>query len=209
MYTILWVSPKITWVSPEGGWSAAALGDFTGEGDDEIVAVGGKDGAARLVIYDPVVASGSVDADQEFNGIPWKQLYITNLPATPRLVATGEFDPAVPGREIIYTTDAPPDPNGNPQSVVTILVQTASPADGTAWRTLTSITTGQVWSDISTGDLELTGVDNAALIDEDRGVLAVYRLVNNDAAALLSLGQRYARMEQFGDRTGRAGDGAA
>ncbi len=102
--------PKITWVSPEGGWSAAALGDFTGEGDDEIVAVGGKDGAARLVIYDPVVASGAVDANQEFNGIPWKQLYITNLPATPRLVATGEFDPAVPGREIIYTTDAPPDP---------------------------------------------------------------------------------------------------
>jgi hypothetical protein len=172
--------PKITWVSSEGGWSAAALGDFTGEGDDEIVAVGGKDGAARLVIYDPVVASGAVDANQEFNGIPWKQLYITNLPATPRLVATGEFDPAVPGREIIYTTDAPPDSNGNPQSVVTILVQTGSSADGTAWRTLSSITTGQVWSDISTGDLELTGVDNAALIDEDRGVLAVYRLVNNE-----------------------------
>ena len=172
--------PKITWVSPEGGWSAAALGDFTGEGDDEIVAVGGKDGAARLVIYDPVVASGSVDANQEANGIPWKQLYITGLPATPRLVATGEFDPAVPGREILYTTDAPADSNGNPQSVVTILVQTGSAADGTAWRTLSSITTGQVWSDVSTGDLELTGVDNAALIDEDRGVLAVYRLVNNE-----------------------------
>lgn len=172
--------PKITWVSPEGGWSAAALGDFTGEGDDEIVAVGGKDGASRLVIYDPVVASGPVDANQEFNGIPWKQLYITNLPATPRLVATGEFAPAVPGREILYTTDAPPDPNGNPRSVVTILVQNGSPANGTSWRTLTSITTGQVWSDVSTGDLELTGVDNAALIDEDRGVLAVYRLVNNE-----------------------------
>ncbi len=73
----------------------------------------------------------------------------------------------------------PPDPNGNPRSVVTILVQTGSPADGTAWRTLTSTTTGQQWSDISTGDLELTGIDNAALIDEDRGVLAVYRLANN------------------------------
>ncbi len=171
--------PKISWVSPEGDWSAAALGDFTGEGDEEIVAVGGKDGAPRLVVYDPVVASGAVDANQEFNGVPWRQLYSINLPATPRLVATGEFDPAVAGREIIYTTDAPPDPNGSPRSVVTILVQTASPADGTAWRVLTSAATGQQWSDISTGDLELTGLDNVALIDEDRGVLAVYRLANN------------------------------
>ena len=29
---------------------------------------------------------------------------------------------------------------------------------------------------MSTGDLALTGIDHIALIDEDRGVLAVYRL---------------------------------
>lgn len=168
--------PTIVWVSPEGGWQAAALGDFTGDGDDEIVAVGGEGTAARLVVYDPVVASGTVNSDQQFNGVPWKQLYITNLPATPRLVATGEFDPAVPGREIIFTTDAPPDDSGNPRSVITITTQAAGSADGTAWRALASATTGQQWSDISTGDLALTGIDHIALIDEDRGVLSVYRL---------------------------------
>ncbi len=168
--------PKITWVSPEGGWGAAALGDFTGDGDDEIVAVGGEGAAARLVVYDPVVASGSVDANQQFGGVPWKQLYITNLPATPRLVATGEFDPSVAGQEIVYTTDAPPDSDGDPRSIVAILTQASDPADGSAWRTFTSTTTGQQWSDISTGDLALTGIDHIALIDEDRGVLSVYRL---------------------------------
>jgi hypothetical protein len=168
--------PKIGWVSPEGGWEAAALGDFTGDGDEEIVAVGGEGAAARLVVYDPVVASGSVNADQQFNGVPWKQLYIVSLSATPRLVATGEFEPAVPGREIVYTTDAAPDPDGDPRSAITVLAQTANPADGTTWRILTSTTTGQQWSDMSTGDLALTGIDHIALIDEDRGVLAVYRL---------------------------------
>jgi hypothetical protein len=168
--------PKITWVSPEGGWEAVALGDFTGDGDEEIVAVGGEGLAGRLVVYDPVVASGPVDADQQFNGIPWRQLFAVNLGATPRLVATGEFDPSVPGREIVYTTDAPPDPDGDPRSVVTLLTQSAAPPLGAAWRTLTSATTGQAWSDISTGDLAASGSDHIALIDEDRGVLAVFRL---------------------------------
>jgi hypothetical protein len=166
----------IAWVSPEGGWQAAALGDVTGDGDEEIVAIGGKDAAARLVVYDPVVAAGAVNADQQFNGVPWKQLYITNLPATPRLVATGEFDPASPGREIVYVTDAPPDNDGDPRSVITILTQAGGTTDGTAWRMLASATTGQQWSDISTGDLALTGIDHIALIDEDRGVLSVFRL---------------------------------
>jgi len=169
-------SPQITWISPEGGWNAVALGDFTGEGDDEIVAVGGEGSGSRLVIYDPVVASGAVDASQQFNGVPWKTLFATYLSGTPRLVAVGEFNAAVTGDEIVYTTDAPAI-NGDPRSQITILMQT-SPANGTAWTQYATQTSGQQWSDISTGDLEVSGIDNIALIDEDRGVLAVFRLLN-------------------------------
>jgi hypothetical protein len=169
-------APKITWISPEGGWEAAALGDFTGDGDEEIVAVGGEGPGGRLVIYDPVIASGPVDAGQQFNGIPWRQLFAVNLGATPRLVATGEFDASVAGREIVYTTDVPADSDGDPRSALTILTQNVTPPDGTAWRTLAGAITGQAWSDISTGDLALSGSDHIALIDEDRGVLAVFRL---------------------------------
>ena len=174
-------SPQITWVSPEGGWSAVALGDFTGEGDDEIVAVGGEGANSRLVIYDPVVASGAVDAGQQFNGVPWKTLFATYVAGTPRLVAVGEFNAAVTGREIVYTTDAPAE-GSDPRSKISILMQTASPADGTAWTEYATLFTGQQWSDISTGDLEVSGVDNIALIDEDRGVLSVFRLLNGALA---------------------------
>ncbi len=168
-------APVIAWVSPEGGWSGAALGDFTGEGDQEIVAIGEENGVGRLAIYDPVVASGVVDSDQQINGIPWRRLYFSTLPARPRLVAVGEFDSSVAGQEIIYTADAPSD-GGDPRSSITILTQSANPADGSAWRTLTTTTTGQQWSDIATGDLEVSGIDDLVLIDEDRGVLAAYRL---------------------------------
>lgn len=170
-------SPQITWVSPEGGWSAVALGDFTGEGDDEIVAVGGEGAGSRLVIYDPVVASGEVDAGQQFNGVPWRTLFATYLSATPRLVAVGEFNNGVTGDEIVYTADAPP-AGSDPRSQLTILMQTAISADGTAWTQYATLNTGQQWSDISTGDLEVSGIDNIALIDEDRGVLSVFRLLD-------------------------------
>lgn len=171
-------SPQITWVSPEGGWNAAAVGDFTGEGDDEIVAVGGEGAASRLVVYDPVIAAGAVDASQQFNGVPWRTLYSTYLGATPRLVAVGEFNTAVPGREIVYTTDDPSS-DGDPRSRITILAQTAGPATGGSWAPYSTSSSGQQWSDISTGDLEVSGLDNIAFIDEDRGVLAVYRLAGS------------------------------
>ncbi len=171
-------NPPIAFASPQGGWEIVALGDFTGEGDKEIVAIGASGPGGRLVIYDPVVASGTVDADQQFNGVPWKQLYSVDLPYVPRLVAVGEFDPNVAGQEIAYTTDGPPTGAGDATSIITVLAQSANPPDGTAWRVLATQTSKQAWSDISTGDLALEGIDQIVVIDEDRGTLNAFRLVN-------------------------------
>ena len=166
------------WHSPTGGWRQAALGDFTGEGDQEIVAIGGDGSGGRLIIYDPVVASGSVDLDQQQNGVPWVVLYETTLPGTPRLIGTGNFVPSVLGNEIIYTYDPPGSVPGNRSTQVVILTQTNNPPDGRAWRVLTEMTNEGSWSDLAAGDLEATGVDDLVLIDEDASFLAVYRLSN-------------------------------
>ena len=88
---------QVQWVSPTGGWFDAALGDFNADGDLEIVTIKGDHDASRLTIFDPVVSSGPINLDQQFNGIYWDTLYDTSLPGTPDLVATGKFNPGVPG----------------------------------------------------------------------------------------------------------------
>ena len=40
-------------------------------------------------------------AGQEINGVPWKLVYQASLPARPEVVATGNFDPGVPGDEVL------------------------------------------------------------------------------------------------------------
>ena len=72
--------PLVTWVSPTGGWRSVALGDFNADGDDEIVAISLDESGNRLIIYDPVVASGPVDPDNNFSGNYWTTLYQTTLP---------------------------------------------------------------------------------------------------------------------------------
>jgi len=167
---------KESWYSPAGGWRQAALGDFTGEGDQEIVAIGGDGSNGRLVIYDPVVAEGDLDENQQINGVPWTTLYAASLPGTPRLIGVGEFDPTVAGREIIYTYDVPGSEPGNRKTQVVILTQTNNPPDGRAWRVLAGMMNSRSWSDMVAGNLEGTDVDNLVLIDEDVSLLAAYRL---------------------------------
>jgi hypothetical protein len=101
----------IQWVSPTAGWRDLALGDFTGDGDMEIVAIGGGGSDGRLAIYDPVVASGPVNPDNNYAGdVYWDLLFATTLPATPRLVTTGAFlaGSASTGFAVVYDDPAAP-----------------------------------------------------------------------------------------------------
>ncbi|MCB0185083.1 MAG: VCBS repeat-containing protein, partial [Caldilineaceae bacterium] len=61
----------VAWVSPEGGWRDLTLADVNGDGDLEILAVGGEAYTGRLVIYDPVLTEGAIVPDQIINTIPW------------------------------------------------------------------------------------------------------------------------------------------
>ncbi|MGQ9586176.1 MAG: BACON domain-containing protein [Anaerolineae bacterium] len=69
---------KVEFDSKETGWRLVRAGDFNGDGDQELVAIGGGD----LMVYDPVVPSGSTACTFERNIAPDKW----------ELLATGDID---------------------------------------------------------------------------------------------------------------------
>ncbi len=166
--------PAVSFRSPDTGWIDAAVGDFNGDGDDEIVAIGEN---GLLKIYDPVIASGPVPPENEINGIYWEELYATVLPGRALLIETGNFD-AVPATAEIVAVYV--DPANAARSFVQIFFQPLAPFDGRTWLPLTDVESSELWSDVATGNLDGAGVDELALVNEDFGVLRVYRLEANN-----------------------------
>lgn len=171
-------SPAVQFVSPDGGYTQAALGDFNHDGDEEIVAISNQENNRRLVVFDPVVASGPVNQNQQYNGIPWRLLYTLPLVNEPEVVGTGDFDPDTSGSEIVFTeavasTESP----GAKATHVVILTQAGGPGDGTAWRELSSVVTPERWTSLAAGQLVAPGPDDLALVDNDRGALALYHVI--------------------------------
>ena len=173
--------PVVAFRSPDAGWLDAAVGDFNGDGDDEIVAIGERaaNGVVEYVlkVYDPVVASGQVFPENVINGIHWEALYAVTLPGRPLLVETGNFDAVALTDEIVAVYV---DPNNGNNSFVQIYYQPLEPFDGRTWLPLSDVQAAELWSDIATGNLDGAGVDELALVNEDFGVLRVYRLEANN-----------------------------
>jgi len=177
---IAFAGQQVQWFSPTDDWRSVALGDFDNDGDNEIVAVRGAPGSSKapeLTIFDPVVAKGSVVPGQSINGIPWKQLFNLSLPSRPALVFAGNFDPNVPGDEIgiVRTPVAADGPDGDDLSTVVIYKQTSATPDGTAWVVHQLRTFGENWERVAVGNLDRSGGEDVAFVDEEEGKFTVFQ----------------------------------
>jgi len=199
-------SPTVEWVSPVGGWLTFDLGDFNGDGDSEIVAVKGAAGSGQLIIYDPVITSGTVNSTQIINGIPWRILYDTPVTGRPLLVKTGELDASRAGDEIVYGTflNAEDDDDTNDESRLVVLG--AADAQGNTWTQLAEQTTSnREWKRLTIGDLDGVTPDELIVIDNE-GTLEVFqlniptftRILNNESDAREWLATTVARFFSVG-----------
>jgi len=170
--------PAVQWVSPVGGWRDFALGDFNNDGDAEIVAVGGDSANGKLVIYDPVIAAGRIDATRVINSVPWTILYETALPGAPLLVSAGELVPTVAGDEIAYVFAPNPADQSDTdnQSRLAILQMADGISDGSDWAEVVSfVEFGNQWDRLSLGDLDTVAGEEVILVDRS-GLVRVYRI---------------------------------
>ena len=170
-------SPEVRWISPESNFRDFALGDVNNDGDMEIIGVKGDAGSGKVIIYDPV-ASGKTVPGQEINGIPWVTLVTLDVNSRPTLVAAGNFDPGVPGDEILVGQEINADPSGDARKKFQIDIYksaTATP-DGTQW---TPHIAGRYfeerWTRVTVGDVIEGGGDELALVDEEGGKIEIYR----------------------------------
>jgi len=175
-------NPQLDWASPSAGWSSFDLGDFNNDGDKEIVAIKTTGSTGVLTVWDPVVASGTFDA-QTPRGIPWATLYETTIPGTPKLVATGKFDPNLPGDHILYTYDV-----GSGTRMIALKPAIPAP-NGRQWTEHYVRDFEERWEKISVGNVDKEGADEMALIDDSLGRLSVYRADANSDALLKVTGE--------------------
>ncbi len=179
----------VQWVSPVGGWRDFALADFNGDGDAEIVAVGGDSTSGRLTIYDPVIASGRIDATRVINGIPWGILYETQLPGAPLLVSAGDLVPTIAGNEIAYVLALNPADRLDPDDLSRLLIlqQTAGSSDGSDWQVeIDFVDFGNEWDRLALGDLDNSAGEEIVLVDRD-GFTRVYLISGLKQLKILDL----------------------
>lgn len=120
---------KVEFDSPDTGWQVVRAGDFNGDGDQELVAIGG----GRLKVFDPVVPSGSVACDltKDISPHRWE------------LLATGDIDKD--GRDEIMATRTTA---GNKW----LLVVYKGSANGRSWTETLRVDYNYQWRDLAAGN---------------------------------------------------------
>ncbi len=152
---------EIKWVSPTNNWRNFALGDTDNNQDLEIVAIRGSQGsstAPEWAIFDPVVTSNPV-AGQEINGVPWKLVFQASLPARPEVVATGNFDPGVPGDEVLIIRETASGDQREEEYRLTIYKRS-----GSNWVEHQVKYFDDAWDRVAVGNITGQGGDEFALV---------------------------------------------
>lgn len=117
------------WQSPEGGWTFVTTGDFNGDGDAEIVALGGS----RAKIYDPFPVGGTPAS-----------LDINISPHTWHLAAAGDIDRDGRDELLLLRHDTG-------TYAARLLVYDGNPT-ATSWTVIQNIGYGAQWLDMALGN---------------------------------------------------------
>ncbi len=167
--------PEIRFVSPDRGWESVALGDFNGDGDMEIVAVGGgdegdNDDDGQMAIWDPVPAGGGGTVE----------LYRRSIDGKATMVAAGNFDDNINADEILFgylLQDEAQAPGKDELFRITVIKGTSTNPDGREWTDhIPRKDDGNQWNYVTVGNVDAFGTDEVALLDEEGGEVNLYRL---------------------------------
>ncbi|HRA65255.1 MAG TPA: hypothetical protein PL187_04485 [Caldilinea sp.] len=169
--------PPVVFRSPDAGWYDATVGDVNGDGDDEILAFAEN---GLLKIYDPVVTTTDIDPDNQFGGIYWEQLFELLLPGQPLLLDVGNLDsnPSTLEFVVVYR-----EPDNQTRTRIQVFYQPVPSEGGRLWLPLTDVSVRELWSDMAVGDLDGDGQAEIVLVNEDRGILSIFRREANNVLA--------------------------
>lgn len=200
----------IVWSSPTGGWLDIALGDFTDDGADEIVAVGNSGTGGMMAIYDPVYVGTNPVPGQQFDGVNWVTHFETTFPTVPSFVTTGQFEGGDNLDQLVISRPLLPEERTNPAHLHRMQVWRAAgnPPSPNAWSVIATFDSAYEWTWLAAGDFTGNGLDEIAAIDSVRGHLGVFRLGANRTLERLYANENADRpwwTVEFGQYTTSAG----
>ncbi|MBI1296854.1 hypothetical protein GC175_18015 [bacterium] len=165
---------EIRWESPDIGWFDVAAGDFNGDGDAEIVAIGNN----KVTIFDPVMQPNSgLTPDGVINNVPWVRLYEMSVPGTANIVSAGNLDQGVAGDEIVVGYSKPNQGDG---IIYEMIVLKRTDAQGRAWTTHATAGFGAPWKFVRAGNIDNQGSEDIVrLRDADTAAIQAAQIDNN------------------------------